>query len=192
MELYDIFKSEHYQMTEVDPEKDSPIESGWTLNPAYARLRRKNPTRPMAPMEIKKDWEGKLKAMDESRNRFYYALRKRNTDEDLIGFVWVTNIEWTNGQGFLRFFFPDEESTSLYLSECLQMALGYVFDELNLYHIIMEIPSYAAKDVFIIEGAGFQLEARLREMIYFNQERHDRLMYGLMAEEWRQAQGRIA
>jgi len=50
----------------------------------------------------------------------------------------------------------------------------------------MEVLDYAEAAITVIENAGFQQEARLREIAYHAGAYHDHLIYGLLAEEWRQ------
>ena len=192
MDSTNIFEGVKIRLTAIDPKTDAEVESAWTHAIDYACRRRKNPVRPMSPGEVRKDWEEKLKESDETRNTFYFAIRGNDAEAALVGFMVVDDIEWTNGQGFLSLFFKDDTSTAQYLPESLEVALRYVFNELNLYHIWMAVPAYASVEMHILEEAGFILEARQREMLYKAGRHHDQLLYGLLAEEWRQGQGRRA
>ena len=187
MELTNIFLSEHLKLTEIDPKLDGETESGWMLDLDYARQRSSNPVRPKAAKEVQNDLEEKLKESNEGRRSFYYAIRAKQEDGELVGFLYLDSIEWKNGQGFLRLLFKDEDTTAQYMTESLQLALRYAFDELNLYHVCMELSDYALAAIRVVEDAGFMLEVCLREIIYREGQHHDRLIYGLLAQEWRKA-----
>ncbi|NMB62229.1 MAG: GNAT family N-acetyltransferase [Chloroflexi bacterium] len=189
MDETNIFIGDHIRLTEIDPKKDAEVEAQWTQDLSYARLRKKNPVRPLAPTEVRKDLDEKLKESDEGRRSFFYAMRDCLEEDSLLGFMYITEIEWKNGQGFLRLLFKNDETTALYIAEGLHLALRYVFDELNLYHICMEVYDCALLHIQAIENAKFSLEARLREITYITDAYHDRLIYGLLAEEWRISQG---
>jgi len=189
MDETNIFVGERIRLTEINPKTDAEIEAQWTQDLSYARLRKKNPVRPLAPMEVRKDLDEKLKESDEGRRSFFYAMRDRQEESSLLGFMYITDVEWKNGQGFLQLLFKDDVTTALYIAESLHMALRYSFNELNLYHICMEVDDCALIHIQAIEDAGFKLEAHLREIAYINDAYHDRLIFGLLAEEWRNSQG---
>ncbi|HAF63058.1 MAG TPA: hypothetical protein DCK95_12145 [Anaerolineaceae bacterium] len=185
MELTNIFEGERLRLTEIDPKQDGEIESGWMLDLDYARQRTSNPVHLLNPTQLSKDLEEKLKESEESRSDFYYAIRTNQEEGELVGFMFLTNIEWNNGQSFLQLLLKDESSTAMYLKESLQLSLRYIFNELNLYHVCMYVTDFAETTIHIVEEAGFAIEARLRELIYREGSYHDCIIYGLLAEEWR-------
>jgi len=186
MDNTNIFLGEKLRLTEIHPKTDAETEADWMQDMAYVNLRKQMPARPLSVMELRKDLEGKLKESDEGRRTFYYAIREKDNESSLVGFMYVVDIEWKNGQGFLKLLFKDEATTQMSMPESLQLALRYVFGELSLVHICMEVQDYAGAAITVIENAGFTLEARLREIAYHEGAYHDRYIYGLLAEEWRQ------
>ncbi len=189
MDSTNIFVGEQLRLSEINPKEDAEKESLWTHAIEYARMRKENPVRPMSAMEVRKDLEGKLKESDESGHSFHFAIRSKDGDGELLGFLNVVNIEWSNGQGVLQILFGTEELSKEHLPESIQMALRYAFDELNLYHICMEAPAYDTITIPILEKTGFSREACLREIIFHNGKYHDRIIFGILAEEWRQKKG---
>jgi RimJ/RimL family protein N-acetyltransferase len=186
MDTTNIFLGEKLRLTEIHPKTDAETEADWMQDMAYVNLRKQMPARPLSVTALCKDLEEKLKESDEGRSTFYYAIRERDDESSLVGFMYVVDIEWKNGQGFLQLLFKDEATTHMSMPESLQLALRYVFDELSLVHICMEVLDYAEAAITVIENAGFQQEARLREIAYHAGAYHDHLIYGLLAEEWRQ------
>jgi len=189
MDQTNIFEGERIRLTDIDPKEDAEKDSQWMHSIEYARFRTENPVRPMSVSEVSKDLEEKLKESDQERSSFYYAVRLKTGEKDLLGFLHIIDIEWPNGQGLLQVLMGTEEIKKEYLEEALSLALRYAFDELNLYHIFCEIPSYDIDVIKAFEKAGFAQEACLREMVYHAGEYHDRIMFGIVGEEWRQKKG---
>ncbi len=189
MDLTNIFVGEKIRLTEMNPQEDAEKESLWTHSIDYARLRKENPVRPMAAFEIRKDIEEKLKEAEQEGCSFYFAVHSRANEEALLGFLHISGIEWANGQGLLRVLMGTEEIAHDHLAESLFLGLRYAFDELNLYHIYCEVPAYEIDTIKVLEKAGFVREACLREIVYRAGSYHDRIFYGMLAEEWRQRKG---
>ena len=185
MELTNIFLSEHLKMTEINPKGDAQIESEWMYDLDYARQRTSNPIHLLNPAQLSKDLEEKINESGESRSDFFYAIRTNQEKEELVGFMFLTNTEWNNGQSFLQMLFRDEEAIQSYLKEGLDLALRYIFNEMNLYHVCMYVADFKETTIRILEECNFIPEACMREMIYHDGGYHDCFVYGLLAEEWR-------
>ncbi len=185
MELTNIFLSEHLKLTEIDPKGDAQIEYEWMNDLDYARQRTSNPVHLLNFTQLSKDLEEKLKGSEEGRSEFYYAIRTNQEKDQLVGFMFLNNIEWNNGQSFLQMLFKDEDAIRSYLKESLDLALRYIFNELNLYHVCMYVADFKETTIGILEEYSFVPEARIRELIYHEGNYHDCFVYGLLAEEWR-------
>ncbi len=190
MELTNIFLSEHLKLTEIDPKGDAQIEYEWMYDLDYARQRTSNPVHLLNPTQLSKDLEEKLKESDEGRSDFYYAIRTNQDEEQLVGFMFLTNIEWNNGQSFLQMLFKDKDAIKSCLKESLDLALRYIFNEMNLYHVCMYVADFKETTIRILEEYNFIPEARMRELIYHEGSYHDCFVYGLLAEEWRMNRGK--
>ncbi len=189
MDLTNIFEGERLHLTEINPKEDSEKDALWSHSIEYARARKGNPVRPISALESRKSLEEELKEAEEEGNRFHFAIRSRDEKEGLLGFLDVVNIEWKNGQGFIQILLGSEAICKEHLPESLQLGLRYAFDELNFYHVCMEIPVYEVATIAALEKAGFTREACLREIIFHEGKYHDRIIFGLLAEEWREQKG---
>lgn len=185
MEPANIFEGERLRLTEINPKGDAQIETEWMYDLDYARQRTSNPVHLLNPTQLSKDLEEKLKESEEGRSDFFYAIRTNQGEEQLVGFMFLTNIEWNNGQSFLQMLFKDEDATRSYLREGLDLALRYIFNEMNLYHVCMYVADFKETTIRILEECDFIPEARMRELIYHGGRYHDCFVYGLLAEEWR-------
>ncbi|MGV8025173.1 MAG: GNAT family N-acetyltransferase [Anaerolineaceae bacterium] len=189
MDLTNIFEGERLCLTEINPKEDAEKDALWSHAIEYARARKKNPVRPISVLESRKSLEEELKEAENEGDRFHFAIRSKDEKEGLLGFLDVVNIEWKNGQGFIQILLGNEEISKEYLAESLQLGLRYIFDELNLYHVCVEVPAYEAAIIVVFEKAGFMHEACLREIIFHEGKYHDRILFGLLAEEWRMQKG---
>lgn len=136
----------------------------------------------------------------ESADAWYEDIQARQQKENIrlgiflkaggvIGDVALQNIDWRNrscdvgmgihktanrGQGFGQ--------------EALGLMLVYAFDNLGLERVEASTlaPNIGARRS--LEALGFLLEGTQREAVYFAAKRHDRLLYALLAREYRAAQ----
>jgi RimJ/RimL family protein N-acetyltransferase len=76
-----------------------------------------------------------------------------------------------------------------YASEAIRLLLRYFFAELRYQKVIASVYSFNEPSIRLHESLGFQLEGRLRRMIYTDGQFHDELIYGLTAEEFAAAVG---
>ena len=189
MDLTNIFEGERIRLTEINPKEDAEKETVWSHSIEYARARKENPVRPISALESRKYLEEKLKSAEEEGNQFHFAIRSKDGKDELLGFLSIAGIEWKNGQGFIQILMGNDEIGKEYLAESLRLGLQYVFDELDFYHICFEVPAYVVYTISTLEQAGFQQEARLREIIFHQGRYYDRFVFGLLADEWRAQKG---
>lgn len=71
-----------------------------------------------------------------------------------------------------------------FATEALPMVLRYYFEELRYQKVTAVIYSFNAVSIGLHEKLGFQLEGRVRRMIYTGGQYHDKLFYGMTREEF--------
>lgn len=71
-----------------------------------------------------------------------------------------------------------------YASEAIRIVLGFYFNELRYQKATVSIYSWNTGSIRLHEKLGFQLEGRLRRMIYTKGEYFDELYYGITREEF--------
>ena len=112
-------------------------------------------------------------------------------DGTVIGDIALQGIDEKNrscsvGMGMAKL----ESRNKGYGKQALRLLLGYGFGNLGMERITastLEINLSAQKS---LEGSGFLLEGRERKAVYFGGKRHDRLNYGILAEEYAQPKRR--
>ncbi|MFD1136014.1 GNAT family N-acetyltransferase [Paenibacillus sp. PDC88] len=110
----------------------------------------------------------------------------RTIDEDrLIGFVALHSIEWNNQSARLAIGIGKAKDRNKgYGSDALQLILRYAFYELNLNRVSLDVISYNEIAYHAYKKAGFVEEGRMRQAVLRGGQKYDRIMMGLLREEW--------
>jgi RimJ/RimL family protein N-acetyltransferase len=185
-----LFTGKDLRLTPIDREKDPEVESRWTHDLEYLRMLDSELARPLTPAQVKKKYEEIEKESDQSRSRFYFALRTTSEPERLLGFLEIPWVMWNQGVAGIRLGIGDPaDRRKGYGRQALQLMLRYAFDELNLYRLVAQIPAYNRIAIRLFEGAGFVEEVRRREALHRAGQRWDALEFGLLREEWEAGRG---
>jgi RimJ/RimL family protein N-acetyltransferase len=182
----------------IEVEKDAEVEAKWTHDPDYGRLLSAELARPLSPAHIKKKYEKIEKKMEESGDRFYFAVRRvegavaddENTEpaesaRRLVGFIELTWVSWNHGAAYLMLGIGDPDDRGKgYGSEALALMLNYAFEELNLSRLTAVIPEYNRVASQMFEQAGFVEEVRRRQAIHRYRRRWDVIHMGILKTEW--------
>ncbi len=102
-----------------------------------------------------------------------------------VGVIGVQNADPRNGTFKYGVAILREHQRQGYASEAIRLVLRHYFDELRYQKVIATVYSFNAASQKLHESLGFQLEGRLRHMIYSNGQYHDELIYGLTDDEFR-------
>jgi RimJ/RimL family protein N-acetyltransferase len=178
-----LFSGVNLRLTAVDAEKDAAQESVWTHDLSYAAQMRQAIAHPLTVLEIKKQYQEIVKESSDKGSQFFFAIRLK-TDDRLIGFMHLPWMSWSNRSSFLRIGMGETADLQQYGGEALGLALGFIFNELNLYRVTAPVPGYNLEYAALYEQTGFVLEVRQREMCYRAGRRWDMLLYGCLVEDW--------
>jgi RimJ/RimL family protein N-acetyltransferase len=185
-----LFTGKDLRLTPIDREKDPEVESRWTHDLEYLRMLDSELARPLTPAQVKKKYEEIEKESDQSRSRFYFALRTTSEPERLLGFLEIPWVMWNQGVAGIRLGIGDPADRHKgYGRQALQLMLRYAFDELNLYRLVAQVPAYNRIAIRLFEGDGFVEEVRRREALHRAGQRWDALEFGLLREEWEAGRG---
>ena len=97
-----LFVGQDIRFGPIDHDKDPEIESKWTHDAQFMRSYQFEPARPVSAAILRKQYEKLEKQIDEEKKLYYFTIRAK-ADDRLIGKATIEWIEWTNGNGFLRF-----------------------------------------------------------------------------------------
>ena len=77
-----------------------------------------------------------------------------------------------------------EEQRQGYASEAILLLLCYYFQERRYQKVTATVYSFNEASIGLHERLGFQLEGRIRRMVYTDGDYHDQVLYGLTVEEF--------
>jgi RimJ/RimL family protein N-acetyltransferase len=184
-----LFEGEGVSLAPIDREKDAEIEARWTQDAAYLRLLGTEPALPSSPERIRKRYETIEKEVEQERNHFYFTIRLR-PDDRLIGFIRLYWIEWAMSYGSIQLGIGEAaERGKGYGAQALELMLRYAFSELNLYRLNAVIQEYNQPALRLFQKAGFVEEVCQRQALYKDGRRWDRIMLGMLRDEWRVRHG---
>ena len=185
-------------LTPIDVEKDAEVEAKWTHDPEYMGLLSAEIVRPLSPAHLKKKYEDLEKKMDESGDKFYFAIRLREGDaadgensgtevntRRLVGFTELTWVSWNHGAAYLMLGIGDPGDRGMgYGSEAVALMLNYSFEELNLSRLTAVVPEYNQAASQMFKRAGFVEEVRRRQALHRYGRRWDVIHMGILRAEW--------
>jgi RimJ/RimL family protein N-acetyltransferase len=185
-----LFESKNLRLTPINLEKDMQSIATWTYDlDTAAKMREDQPARPMAVFEVKKLYERWQKEVEDGNRQFLFAIRMSEAqNEEAIGVVRITHVEWVHGAAYLDLIMDNEAHWQAYAREVLDLALRYAFEELSLFRVTAVIAEHntLANDLF--EQSRFTLEVRQRQAVYWNRRTWDKLYFGLLRPEWKMQQ----
>ncbi len=182
---HQLFEGSLIRLAPIDHEKDPAVVSRWTHDAGFMRMMYTEPMHPLSVFQVKKKLEELEKSIDEDKNIFHLRIHTCS-DDRLVGFAELHWISWTNASGVVRLGIgASEDRHKGYGSETLKLMLRYAFDELNLYRLTAIIPEYNLPAQSLFKTFGFTEEVRRRPALERDSRRWDLLMFGLLADEWK-------
>lgn len=161
-------------------EEDAALLSRWTEDAEYLRALDSDYARPVSAQEI----AGRLNPEQRDPNWLEFHLRTLE-DDRFIGFVALHSIEWNNGAAMLSIGIGEPAYRGKgYGTDAIQIILRYAFAELNLHRIGLDVISNNIRAIQAYKKAGFLQEGTLRSAVLRDGGRHDRLLMGILREEW--------
>lgn len=169
---------------------DLPTIASWQQDDAFLRLYDARPAYPRSPATLS-DW---LAETTRASNAFVFAIRLNDhptpSASTLIGLLELDGILWTHQVGWLSIAIGAAEYRGCgYGAEALRLALGFAFQELNLYRVQLTVFAYNARAISLYEKLGFQREGVYRQFLHRDGQRFDMYLYGLLTHEWQARRG---
>jgi RimJ/RimL family protein N-acetyltransferase len=162
--------------------EDAQFFSQSTHDPDYMRQLDTDYAMPRAPHEIS---EQLARFRGDSRSAVFHL--RTLSDDRLIGFVAIHDIEWNNQAGVLSIGIGDADYRAKgYGSDALNLALNYAFSELSLYRVGLDVIASNTRAIRSYEKAGFQHEGVKRAYVYRDGQRVDLILMSILRPEWEQ------
>ena len=165
-------------------EDDIGTLTSWDNDQAFLRLMMSGPAYPRPEGAQREWWQKRLKSTDE----FHLGIRMK-PDNHLIGTVSLTEIEWNHQCAWISIGIGDADARGRgYGGEAMRLALELAFNELGLHRLSLTVFSYNTPAITMYERLGWVREGTFREYLARDGKRHDMILYGLLAPEWRAQQ----
>ncbi|MHB8597628.1 MAG: GNAT family N-acetyltransferase [Ktedonobacteraceae bacterium] len=132
--------------------------------------------------EATKQWAEKM-ALREVNNDNYF-LEIENLAGEQVGSISTQECNARDGTFQYGVAIRREHWRKGYASEAIKIVLRYFFQELRYQKVTTPVYSFNDASIRMHEHLGFQLEGRLRRMIYTQGQFFDELFYGMTKEEF--------
>lgn len=122
-------------------------------------------------------------AQDDSRMDFAICLN----DDTLIGEVSLLEISEVNNSGGMRIMLHDLEIANQgYGTEAMELFLRYVFEEIGLNRLELEVLAYNARAKRVYEKVGFVQEGIAREAVFYQGHYVDEIHMSMLQKDYQQ------
>jgi RimJ/RimL family protein N-acetyltransferase len=109
-------------------------------------------------------------------------------DDQCVGEVVLGGLDPDNASCWFRIGLIGPEVYGRgYGTEATRLLLGHAFDTLGLHRIELEVYAFNHRARHVYEKLGFRVEGTRREALHWEGARHDAIVMGLLAHEWRDA-----
>lgn len=161
-----------------------PIEEGdlkrlheWLLDPVIGEIMGYLPF----SFRQQQDW---FKTTLNTDRKFVFAIC-RVSDDQHIGNCGLGNIDYINRNAMFSIFLYDKSDRGRGAgSEATRLTLEFAFRRLNLHKVFLKTSDYLVEAIEMYKKCGFKEEGRLREH-EFKQGRYvDKLMFGILRDEF--------
>jgi len=174
-----LFDGELVRLAAPNPETDAETVARWTRDSEYWRLMDSGPAGPRPAVRIKE----RLSA-DPKDSLFLFYVRAL-ADDRLLGRIDVEVDYWPHGEGWVGIDIGDRaEWGKGYGTDAMRVMLRYVFTELNLHRVSLNVFAYNPRAIRSYEKAGFVVEGRRRQALNRDGRRRDIIHMGILREEW--------
>jgi RimJ/RimL family protein N-acetyltransferase len=132
--------------------------------------------------EASKRWAEK-RATEEHKDDQYFMVIETLAGE-IAGAMNSHTCDARNGTFSYGVALGEQYRRQGYASEAVILLLRYFFQELRYQKVTAHVYSFNEPSLRLHEKLGFQLEGRLRRMVYTNGQFFDEVLFGMTAEEF--------
>lgn len=101
-----------------------------------------------------------------------------------IGGCGINSVDWKNSNVVIGIFIGDKDYWSKgYGTDALQLLINFIFDEMNIHKIKLNVYSFNKRAIRCYEKCGFKQDGVLREEIFKNGQYYDQWAMSLLKSE---------
>ncbi|MFC9448465.1 GNAT family N-acetyltransferase [Bacillus cereus] len=121
-------------------------------------------------------------------SRYDFAICLKETDE-MIGELSILNIDKEDQKAEFRISMASVSLTGKgYGTEAIKMALSFVFEQLKLNRLQLEVFSHNLRGMRAYEKVGFVKEGTLRQSLYYNDTYSDEIIMAILKSDYKNMQ----
>ncbi len=132
--------------------------------------------------EATKQWAEKMSLREVNDDAYFFEIE--NLASEHVGSISTHVCDARNGTFQYGVAIRREHWRKGYASEAITIVLRYFFEELRYQKVTTPVYSFNDASIHMHERLGFQLEGRLRRMIYTQGQFFDELFFGMTKEEF--------
>jgi len=125
--------------------------------------------------------ERSLRRLSEN-NGYWAGIWHKGKIAGSIGFLYI---DWDARKTEIGYWLGDEYLGKGLATKAARLLISYSFAELHLRKVEINVASQNLKSKAIPERLGFSAEGTIRNYEYLNGEYHDKIIYGLLKDEWK-------
>ncbi|WP_017596103.1 GNAT family N-acetyltransferase [Nocardiopsis potens] len=111
-------------------------------------------------------------------------------DDRFVGELALLDVDPENESAAYRIALSALEFTGQGIGkEATRLLLRYAFEEVGLHRVWLEVYSFNMRAIAVYRSCGFAVEGRLRDALLWEGRRHDALVMGVLARDFRKADG---
>lgn len=135
---------------------------------------------PMTLHEEEK-WFQSITAADDT---YKFAIETLE-DSQFIGGCSINGVDWKNSVATVGIFIGSKNHRGKgYGTDAMKVLIDFIFMQMNINKIRLIVYSYNKSAVKCYERCGFKTEGVLRQEIFKNNRRYDKIAMGLLKEEY--------
>ena len=173
------WQGDKIRLRAFEPE-DAETFQAWNLDSEAARVL--DFVYPPVSLAGTKEWVNKI-AKEEVKNDQYFFMIE-DLDGTPVGTINAHTTDRRVGTFHYGLFVAAEQRRKGYAAEAVRMLLRYFFEELRYQKCTVTVYSNNSTSQQLHERLGFQLEGRLRRIIYTQGQYFDELYYGITDDEF--------
>lgn len=160
--------------------EDIPLRLTYINDPEIARNLTPEVPYPITLHEEEK-WFQSITAISDT---YRFAIETFE-DNKFIGGCSINDVDWKNSVATIGIFIGSRDHRGKgYGADAMKVLIDFIFMQMNINKIRLSVYSYNEPAIRCYERCGFKIEGVLRQEIYKDGKRYDKISMGLLKEEY--------
>ena len=147
----------------------------WTLNIPW----------PYKKQDAEK-WIRKSHYKIRNKKEYVFGIVLKDSDE-LVGAISLMHIDWANKNAEIGYWLGKKYWGRGFMTEATKLTLRFAFEKLGLHRVYAHLFEENIGSKRVLEKCGFKLEGILRDHTYKHNMWHNRLVFGILSQEFGRA-----